>query len=244
VTEPVPPRIKVEAVGGTSRRLLSVIVLTSAVLVVLTLKPWDSHDEPVPEESRPLAVSETTAQPQAAESNFPAEATPLVATQVVPDELAAARARALCGSEPEWRLLTMETGPLGTSRTLYSDVPAIATGPADQAIPTVAVTAPQLLGIGVCRPGVVDGHVPPTPVTGVTIWNVSAEGGPLMLSGIVVIDPDLSRLGEAYFRPLATDGSTAGTANTAWGPGRYAIEIAGAAPDGRPLWLGLDYLAS
>jgi hypothetical protein len=95
----------------------------------------------------------------------------------------------------------------------------------------------------VCRPGGLDQRDATTPVTGVTIWNVSAQDGPLMVTGIAVIDPDLSRLGEAYFRPRS-DGSTPDPQEIRWEPGHYSIEIAAAAPDGQPLWLALDYLAS
>ena len=126
----------------------------------------------------------------------------------------------------------------------------MAAGPDDDAIPTVDVSAQNLLGIGVCRPGAVTDTVP---VRGVTIWAVPASSSGSVVTGMVTVDPDLSRLGEAYFGPGrssaaigASPGASPGTSadispGVAWTPGRYVLEIAGAAPDGAALWLGLDF---
>ena len=101
----------------------------------------------------------------------------------------------------------MEVGTLGTSRTVYYAPPAAAKGPTDDTIPTIKVTAQQLLGIGICRSDQPDADIASMPVTGVTIWQISPPSSPTIIPG-VTIDADLSRVGEAYFRPASTEPSS------------------------------------
>lgn len=147
----------------------------------------------------------------------------------------------LCGSVIEWRLLTMETGSLGTSRTVYHDAPARAAGPTDLAIPTIDVTASRLLGIGVCRPSLLDRDDGPVLVSAVTIWRIDALGAPAIVPGTTTIDSDLSRVGEAYFRPNDSEPSNTTGATPAWDPGRYVIQIDHATSDDAALWFALDF---
>jgi hypothetical protein len=232
--EPDRPDIKVQSVGGVSPRIYAAIGLVAALFVLAILKPWDSPIRalPTPAETSGLAENQVPV-------NTPVSTAS--ATPAVSDALAAAQRRKLCGFEPQWLLLTMETGSLGTSRTVYNVAPAPAAGPTDNTIPTIDLTAKQLLGIGVCRPGQLDQADGLIPVTGVTIWQISALGSPSIDPG-VIIDADLSRVGEAYFRPAPTAVPNEAGSEPDWAPGRYAIEIAPAGNDGKSLWLALDFI--
>ena len=147
----------------------------------------------------------------------------------------------LCGNEPQWRLVTMESGSLGVVRTVYSDPPATAAGPADQDIRTVPVTAARLLGIGVCRPTQLDEQVGTSPVSGVSIWQVSARGAPSMISGSTPVDINLARVGEAYFRPGATQEPLPSGTSVDWSPARYVVEINAANSQDEALWFALNF---
>lgn len=227
---PQPPRIKLESLGQTPTRVFVVIGFVGVLLLIATLKPW----------SGPPPSGPTPAVAALVENSFPAAAAGSVPA-ATPDELAAARSRMLCGSDSQWRLLTMETGTLGTSRTVYSQVPTPAAGPQDSSIPTVNVAADRLLGIGVCRPEDPAAQEDPTPVSGVSIWEAPAPGAPAQAADVATIDADLSRVGEAYFRPATTDPIQPPDADADWAPGRYVVEIEATNGQDEPLWVALDF---
>jgi hypothetical protein len=234
VIEPDPPKVNVEPVGSATHRVATVVGLIAIVFVVAIWKPWASPVAPTPAPQRKVAAAQTEAPATAYQSSAPT-------TPLVPPEIAAARDRMLCGDEPQWRLVTMESGSLGVVRTVYSDPPATATGPADQEIPTVPVTAGRLLGIGVCRPSQLAEQDGTSPVSGISIWQISALGTPSMIPGLAPVDIDLARVGEAYFRPDRSEAPLPTGASVDWVPARYVVEISAKNSPGQALWFALNF---
>ncbi|HEY7024883.1 MAG TPA: hypothetical protein VH371_07985 [Candidatus Limnocylindrales bacterium] len=235
VIEPDPPPIKVEPVADNApRRMFVVIGLIVGVLLVALSKPWGTSVSPTPAPPQQVAVARSDVPATPLKSSAPA-------SSAVPREIQAARARMLCGSEPQWRLVTMETSSLGVSRTVYSDAPATASGPDDQDIPTVPVTAARLLGIGVCRPSEFDEQNGTNPVSGVSIWRIPALGAPSMVPGLVPVDIDLARVGEAYYRPDATQAPLPTDTSPEWSSGRYVVEISASNSHDQALWFALSF---
>ena len=234
--DPEPQQVEVQPVGGVPRRVFAAILFVLLVIAVAIVKPWNSAQVgPAPAPTNLLALVPATA----AASASPLEGTP---APTMDAGLAEARLRTQCGSAADWHLLTMETDPLGDARTLYGQTPVQAAGPDDPTIPSVDLTAIRLYGIGACRPGYLEATDEGVPVTGVSIWQLGANGQAAMIGDLSVIDTDLSRVGEAYFappRPAADPLSPPGQA-PAWGPGHYVVEVAATA--GRPtLWFGLAF---
>lgn len=149
-----------------------------------------------------------------------------------------------CNGPRDWRLVTVETGPLGDTRTTYGAEPVRASGPDDPLIPTVRLSAARLFGFGLCAPApegrVDDAH---RPFNGVRLWTVEPDGAGASTVQTQIRDVDVYRLGEAYFAaPIAAaDQQLTGRITPSWRSGRYVLEIDGASGDGSALWIALDF---
>jgi hypothetical protein len=226
------PEVRVERISGVPRRVFVAAGVVVVLIVVALVKPWGGTPTHI-------AVAPATVTPPASRNGPP---TPRVTPS--PDRgAAAAAAGALCISPSLWRLVTMETNELGNTRSLYSTTAVEASGPADASIPVAPVAGNELLAIGVCRPlSAVQKKSSKAAAIEVRIWAVDPGGG-VREQTTSVVDPDLYAVGEAYYAPgsgAAAPGTS--SANSAgWTTGRYSIEIDNAAPDGSPLWLGLDF---
>jgi len=229
--------VNIERVGGFSWRPFGVLGMIALVVGVGILKPWEL-DRPalLSQSSRPHLAS--------AVANATAEPTP-IPTPTVDPAIDAASGRMLCNAPAAWRLISAETGVLGESRTMYGVDPVTATGPADPSIPTVELDATHMYALGVCRPNPGGKRVADLPFNNVTIWREDGRQPPLAVVQPRVLSDSLYRLGEVYFGPPgAYPLHTADTASRpSWQPGRYVIEILGAAPHNASLWLALYFLA-
>jgi hypothetical protein len=207
-----------------------------AVVGVALAKPWDSAQTVPPNVSVVASLSPT---PAPTETQQP---TPTIDPQI--DQALLLR---ICNAPPSWRLVSMETDVLGDSRTMFADNAAPASGPGDTQIPTEQLHASALYGVGVCRPNPTGNGTADLPFNSITIWSVDANGVATAIPDPTVLNESLYRLGEAYFGPPRqhwTDTDNATPTPPSWRPGRYVMQIAGAAPSGDSLWIALNFLAS
>jgi hypothetical protein len=224
--EPGPIQLRPDPVGGVPRWLFIAIAVVIGGFGVALVKPWGGTP------------------PDGGVSNAPTFGQPLPSpTSEAQGVIEAAQLRALCNQPADWRLITMETGALGDTRTMFGLTAAAATGPTDSSIPTAHLNATLVFGIGVCSPHAGANPTLPSPVIGVTIWNVPPAGDASKMLPAPVLDDALNNLGEAYFgRPRTeTDPLLAGNDNHGWPPGRYAIQIDRGDANGTTLWFALEF---
>ena len=227
--EPPVDRVSVEPVGGFSWRPFAVIGLIAVVLGLAVVKPWDAN-RPAPQlVARPVAspTPVVTASPQ----------------PTIDPLIDAASSRMLCNAPAGWRLVSMETGPLGDTRTMYGIEPATASGPTDPSIPTAQLHDALMFGVGVCRPNPGGLRVADLPFNSVTVWDNSDPSQPRAVANPFVLDDALFRLGEVYLGPPRDTNYSMSNGRVApsWQPGRYVLEIADATRGGDALWLALDF---
>lgn len=224
--EPGPSQLRSDRVGGVPPWLFIAIAIVIGAFAVALVKPWGG------------------APPDRGVSNAPNFGQPTPSpTSEAQGVIEAVQLRALCNQPADWRLITMETGALGDTRTMYGLSAAAATGPTDNSIPTAHLNAALMFGIGVCSPHAGANPTLPSPVMGVTIWSLPPDGDASKMSPAPVLDDALNNLGEAYFgRPrTGSDPLLAGNDNHGWPPGRYAIEIARGNANGTSLWFALEF---
>ena len=227
--EPAQP-VRLERIPGVPNRVLVGLFLVVALIVVAILKPWASSPSAQPPAAAVVVQTQSGGTLPTSAATAGNEGT----------TAAAAALGRLCNAPPIWRLMTKETSELGESRTMYSVDAVSASGPADASIKTAGISALSLDGIGVCGPSTTDANVPDaTHPVSVRIWTFDRQGQP-MLASTVVADAALYAVGEAYYGPVGANPQAAGL-SAAWAPGRYAVEVDDAAPEGGALWFGLDY---
>ncbi len=118
------------------------------MLVLAVWKPWDTDSG---EESGRVIPSATPGEPIASDSRAspsvvtPATQAPTPSPTVHPDAIA-------CISATGWRAVTRDVTAGRESRTWIAVDPAAATGPQDEAVPTVRIVVGRLFAIGYCVP--------------------------------------------------------------------------------------------
>ena len=212
------------------------LILVTVVLAVV--RPWETRSPA----QQPVARNPAGASPVATAATGVPSA-PAATTDPLID---AASSQMLCNAPQGWRLISMETDVLGNSRTMYGIEPSIATGPTDPSIPTAQLHATEMFGVGVCRPNPDGLRVADLAFNDVTVWSPDSLGAPTAVSDPYVLDEALFRLGEVYLGPprKTTGESGAGSSAPSWQPGRYVIEIQGAANNGAALWIALDFASA
>jgi len=203
--EPIEHAVHVERVAGFPARTLAGAGVVIALIVIALAKPWGDGQRTIVAQQQPVAAISPSATP----GTLPSPA--------ADPAVAAAAIRALCNAPPTWRLVTMESSPLGDTRTMYGIEPRPAAGPLDPSMPTADVAAFSLAAIGVCRPltaGRADMRQPANGIE-VAIWRIDPAGDAAPAPKVVV-DEALYSIGEAYYAPAASEGDPQLAAHIVW----------------------------
>ena len=146
-----PEPIRLSRVGGGERRAGPAIVALLLLLAVAVIKPWAAPgSDPEGGPATPPAAVAATSAPAHGEHERDGSPSAGLTVPALPDPVDATR----CLAPQGWRLVTYEVSLQREVRSWIVVAPVAATGPLDPAIVPLAIVSDDLLGVGLCAPGV------------------------------------------------------------------------------------------
>lgn len=198
------------------------------MLALAVWKPWDTGGG---EETGRVIPSATPGEPIVSDSRAspsvvtPATQAPTPSPTVHPDAIA-------CISATGWRAVTRDVTAGRESRTWIAVDPATATGPQEEAVPTVRIVVGRLFAIGYCVPAALSDDPRDE-----RLWRIELDGRPRTPIPVLPLQTLVPRA------PGFADMFGPPRGESRWTAGRYVFAVDHGGSDG-PVWFSIEVVDS